>query len=243
MAVLLPCPGRAREAQGALLYPGAGRNSTGSKPCRLFCVTSPALEDRSGRKQSCFLICGTSRSYSNPDTLGTPIWASLGKAGSEGQQEQQGRQLCLHQQQTTHCTSQAFGRPRQSQSLFALGKKISLSTSKQRTHLAENLNPLSSPGSNLLPSPRRGQSPAGCGTQEELQREGGVGLQPPQDPGQRCRAGDRPCFPVRARASCPQPPPHGLTCPTAAGGAGHGPGAARGAGAAAAPPHPDPAGC
>lgn len=40
-------------------------------------------------------------------------------------------------------------------------EKIPLSTSKQGTRLADNLNPFFPPDSDLLPSPRRWQSPAG----------------------------------------------------------------------------------
>lgn len=140
MPVLLACPGRAMEAQGALLYPGTGRNRS------------------SGRKQSYLLICG-------PEALGTPPrprWVMQRPGGSRN------RQPCLHQQQLRHCTSQAFGTPRRDQSLFALGKK--------NPRLADNLNPLFSPCSDLLPSPRRWQSPAGSGTQEELRRAAGAGL-------------------------------------------------------------------
>ncbi|KAL2299279.1 hypothetical protein Nmel_013929 [Mimus melanotis] len=48
--------------------------------------------------------------------------------------------------------------------------------------------------------------------QEELRRAGGAGLQPPQDPGQRCGAGDRP-FPGLGLGLVPEPPPHGLASP------------------------------
>lgn len=146
-----------------VLYSGTGRNSTGSTPWHLFCSVSPALEDRSGRKQSCLLICDTSWSYSSPETLRTPTQASLGNAGSEGQQEQAGEGSCACTS-SRHCTSQGFGMPRRGQSLFALGKKkIHLSTSKQRTPLTDNLNPLFPPPPRLRPAafPKEVAKPSG----------------------------------------------------------------------------------
>lgn len=103
-----------------------------------------------------------------------------------------GRQLCLHQQQATRCTSQTFGRPRRGQSLSALGEKIPLSTSKQGTRLAENSNPLPSPRLKPAAFPNERAKPSGLRHARGAVREGGAGFQPAQDPGQRCGAEDRP---------------------------------------------------
>lgn len=98
-----------------------------------------------------------------------PRWTMQGPRGGRG------RQLCSHQQQAGHSTSPRSWRAQEGSA--PVWENIPLNTSNQGTRLADNLNP-------FLPRLRPAAFP------REVAKPSG--LQLPQDPGQRCGAGDRP---------------------------------------------------